>query len=411
MSILKPKIAKLSQGPGVYFFRDKTGKILYIGKATNLRSRVQSYFRGGEAGRLIGAFIPEIANVGVQQTDSVLEALILEANLIKKYLPEYNVMGKDDKSFAYFAVTKDEFPRIIILRKTELADAAVKKIYGPYASKRQMELALKIIRRIFPFHSMKQKTEKGCLDFQLGRCPGPYAGAITKTDYLKNIRGIRMILEGKKNTLLKQLEKEMKAVAKKNDFEKAAELRNKVVALKHIQDVSLLGRDEAVPRLYGGVDALRIEAYDISNISGQHAVGSMVVFKNNHPDKSQYRKFKIKTVVGSDDVGMMREVLLRRFKNEWAQPDLILLDGGKGHLNMAQKLLLDLGLIIPTVAVAKGPTRKKLDLYSGNYKLSKDINNILSDQNLLARIMGEAHRFAISYHRKVRRKSLFIDKA
>jgi len=404
MSILKPKIASLSQGPGVYFFRDKAGKILYIGKATNLRSRVQSYFRGGEAGRLIGAFIGEIANVGVQKTDSVLEALILEANLIKKYLPEYNVMGKDDKSFAYFAVTKDEFPRVIILRKTDLADAQVKKIYGPYASKRQMELALKIIRRIFPFHSLKQKTEKGCLDFQLGRCPGPYAGAISKTDYLKNIRGIRMILEGKKNTLLKQLEKEMKAFAKQNYFEKAADIRNKVFALKHIQDVSLLGRDEGVETQ--SIASLRIEAYDISNISGQHAVGSMVVFKNNHPDKTQYRKFKIKTVVGSDDVGMMREVLLRRFKNDWAQPDLILLDGGKGHLNMAQKLLLDLGLIIPTVAVAKGPTRKKLGLYSGNYELSKKINNILSDQHLLSRIMGEAHRFAIAYHRKVRRKNL-----
>lgn len=168
---------------------------------------MQSYFRGGEAIRPIEAMIYEVADVGYQKTDSVLEALIMEANLIKKYLLKYNAMGKDDKSFAYFAITralkqilvrgeaKEEFPRVIILRQTELEknkDSVAYK-YGPYTSKKQMEIALKIIRKIFPFHSNNAKTEKGCLDFQIGRCPGPYAGAISREDYRKNIRGIRMI--------------------------------------------------------------------------------------------------------------------------------------------------------------------------------------------------------------------------
>ncbi|MFA6973507.1 MAG: GIY-YIG nuclease family protein [Parcubacteria group bacterium] len=447
MSIHKPKIAKLPQNPGVYIFKDNLGKIIYVGKATNLKSRVGSYFaltpepssalrapspligrRGNE--RPIEALIHQVADIAVQETESVLEALILEANLIKKYQPEYNVMGKDDKSFSYFVITKEEFPRVLIVRETELhphpsaaADTfslkrekgvKVKKTFGPYTSKRQMEVALKIIRRIFPFHALAAKTEKGCLDFQLGRCPGPYAGAISKQDYAKNIRGIELILEGKKKSLVQKLKKEMAALAKEQKFEKAQEVKNKIFALNHVQDVALMTGESVETHCNASLRAnLRIEAYDISNISGQHAVGSMVVFKNDHADKSQYRKFKIKTIEGADDVGAMQEVLLRRFKNDWAQPGLILLDGGKGHLNMAQKLLQDLGLVIPTVAVAKGPTRKKLDLYLGHlpagrqdYELSKEVNNVLSNQNLLARIMGEAHRFAIGYHRKLRRKSL-----
>ncbi len=411
MENIKRQLDRLPKKPGVYIYRGKAGQILYIGKATSLKDRVSSYFTGApQTYRPIEAMISEVAKIGFQETDTVLEALILEANLIKKYLPKYNVKEKDDKSFSYFAITKDEFPRVLIVRKTEVAPAEVKKFYGPYVSKRQMELALKIVRRIFPFHSVPQKTEKGCLDFQLGRCPGPYAGAISKKDYAKNIRGIRMILEGKKQGLIKKLEKEMAESSKKHEFEKAADVRDKIFALNHIRDVALISQEDfsrSLAPLKGAgflEKKIRIEAYDISNIGGRQAVGSMVVFNSDRANKKEYRKFKIKTVDGSDDVGMMREVLLRRFKNAWIQPDLILLDGGKGHLNMAQKLLLDLGLMIPLVAVAKGPTRKKLELHVGNYKLNKEINNILSNEIILKRIMDEAHRFAITYHKKVRRR-------
>jgi excinuclease ABC subunit C len=466
LSSLKSKTQKLPKSPGVYIFKDKAGKIIYIGKATNLRSRVSSYFSTPNAdkgfdqtsrfnlgiakgylkiepferrveprgARPIDFAIDQIADIEVRETDSVLDALILESHLIKKLQPKYNAMGKDDKSFSYFVVTKEEFPRVLIVRATDIAQISnfqfliskkitnskiqIKKTYGPYASKKQMEVALKIVRRIFPFHSINAKSEKGDLDFQLGLCPGPYAGAITRVDYLKNIRGIRMILEGKKKNLVKKLEKEMIECAARHEFEKAADIRNKIFSLKHIRDVALLNRDENFQFpisnfqtnsiRHGGQNSkfLRIEAYDISNISGQHAVGSMVVFKNGEPDKSQYRKFKIKTVSGADDVGMMKEILLRRFKNDWTMPDLILLDGGAGHFNMAEKLISDLGLVVAVVAVAKGPTRKNLEFRISNFESNPNIKNILKDKKLIKQIMDEAHRFAISYHRKLRKKNL-----
>jgi excinuclease ABC subunit C len=443
---LKSKTSKLSPNPGVYVFKDKSGEIIYIGKATNLRSRVGSYFSGKSGTeRPIETAIHQVSSIETIKTDSVLEALILESNLIRKHQPKYNAMGKDDKSFSYFVVTQEKFPRIIILRATDLWDKfpisksqfpkkiqilksknksiQIAKTFGPYTSKKQMEIALKIIRKIFPFHSLAQKTEKGCLDFQLGRCPGPYAGAISPEDYRKNIRGIRMILEGKKKNLVKKIEREMKEYSNRHDFERAKELRDKIFALRHIRDVALISRDDNFQfPIYNfqsnsksqilGLKAIRVEAYDISNISGQYATGSMVVFNNGEPNKSQYRKFRIKTVQGADDVGMMREVLLRRFKNDWPQPDLIFLDGGKGHLNMAENLLIELGMKIPLVAVAKGPGRKNIKIQMPNFKsisnakISNEINKILDDKNLVKRIMDEAHRFAIGYHKKLRRRNL-----
>lgn len=458
MRSITDRIKKLPQNPGVYFFRGAGGEVLYIGKATNLRSRVSSYFReSGISGRSewIGKMVTLVENIDFQETDSVLEALILESNLIKKYQPKYNTDEKDDKSFSYFVVTKEEYPRVIILRKTDIdkianskflisnkilnpndkfkyKDIIADKIFGPYISKYQMQTALKIIRRIFPFHALKQKSEKGCLDYQLGMCPGPYDGAISKEDYKKNIRGIKMILEGKKKRLITTLEKEMKEAAKKEEFEKAADLRNKIFALQHIRDIALMSREfeseEFSKRpISESLKPVRIEAYDISNISGEHAVGSMVVFAGDKPDKSQYRKFKIKTVEGSNDVAMMREVLLRRFKNNWDFPELILLDGGQGHVNMASELLhKELGLVVAVVGVAKGPNRKNLELRISNYEQNSKFNpaadgqnsaqktsqnqaqffnDILQNKLLIKNVMDEAHRFAISYHRKIRSKN------
>jgi len=439
MSIITAQIKKLPSSPGVYFFRDEKGELLYIGKATNLRSRVSSYFRGDVvAGRSewICLMVALVADINFEQTDSVLEALILESNLIKKYQPKYNTLEKDDKSFAYFVVTKEEFPRVIILRQTDLfqisnfkfqisnqfqiknkklgkenfkyKDILIGKYYGPYTSKLQMQIALKIIRRIFPFHAGNQKTEKGCLDFQLGMCPGPYADAISKIDYKKNIHGIEMILQGKKKSLILKMEKEMQLFAKKDEFEKAAVLRNKIHALNHIRDVALMTRDfeSNTQNTKYKIQNIRLESYDISNISGQHAVGSMVVFAGGMADKSQYRKFKIKTVDGSNDVAMMKEVLSRRFNNDWVMPDLILLDGGLGHLNMADELLhKNLGLAVFVASVAKGPTRKKLDVRILKSTKDENINNVLKDDLLLKQIMDEAHRFAITYHKKLRKNN------
>jgi len=403
MAKLKKIIAGLPKTPGVYKFYDSRNRLVYIGKATSLRDRVRSYFNGVHDIKT-QKLVSEIKNIKFEKTDTVLEALILESNLIKKNQPKYNVREKDDKSFAYFLITKnEEFPRLLIVRKTDLAKYPCKKIYGPYLSKRQMEIALKIIRRIFPFHSRKQKTEQGCLDYQLGRCPGPYAGVISKKDYRKNIRGVEMILSGRKKSLVKKMEKEMKEHSQKHEFEKAAELRNKIFALQHIQDVALISNDTIQLAPTNPDQVFRIEGYDISNVGGDFAVGSMVVFADKKPDKSQYRKFKIKTVPGINDVGMIREVLTRRFKNDWPLPKIILIDGGKGHLNAAENVVKDFELDIPVVALAKGPTRKKLDLHYT--KTAHQYFEIISDIVLLERIRNEAHRFAIAYHRNLRRRT------
>lgn len=416
MSIdLKEKLNNISQNSGVYIFRDIDNEILYVGKATNLRSRVFSYFAGRDERATVQKMMNQVGDIETKETDSALEALILESNLIKKYQPKYNVKEKDDKSFSYFVITKEEFPRVIIKRKTDLMEGnkSVKvsgkskkvirydHIYGPYTSKKQMEVALKIIRKIFPFHTRTEKSEKGCLEEQIGLCPGPYAGKISVEDYKENIRGVRMILDGKKKRLLAGLKREMEQLARNEKFERAVDLRNKIFALEHIQDVALIGSEEDI---VSGKRKIRVEAYDISNISGEFAVGSMVVFDGEKPEKAEYRKFKIKTVEGVDDVSMMKEVLQRRFKNKWREPQMIIVDGGKGHVNMAEKVLKELKKEIPLIGVAKGPDRKKLEVVRSNFVLNEDLEKLISNEKFLKRITDEAHRFAITYHRQLRDK-------
>lgn len=425
--VIKNKLKHLPISPGIYIFKNKIGEIIYVGKATSLKSRVGSYFRFANdvnmqlgIARPIERMIAQVADIGIIETETVLEALMLEATWIKKQQPKYNVDGKDDKTFSYVVITKEDFPRVLIIRKTDFkkfgicnlparqcqalagGEFGISSTFGPYTSKTQIQIALKIIRKIFPYHSRKEKSEKGCLEFQIGLCPGPYAEVISKNDYKKNIQGVKMILAGKKKSLLKFLEKEMLAYAKEEKFEKALEIKNKIFALKHIQEIALLS-GETKSRV---TKDLRIEAYDISNISGDFAVGSMVVFAGGESDKSQYRKFKIKTISGSDDVAMLAEVLRRRFKNSWKLPNLIIVDGGKGHFNMGKKILLENNLNIPIIGVAKGPTRKKLEVIGGTEIKNKKVIEILEDDKLLKRITDEAHRFAVTYHKKIRDKDL-----
>lgn len=426
--------------------KDRVGS--YFLPSPALRASSPTSGRGGYGSRPIEMFISEVKDLEIRKTDTVLEAYILEQELIKKFQPKYNVDGKDDKSFCYVLLTKEGFPRFLVVRKTDLnlnqksniknknynsklKNLKFSKIYGPYIARHQIETALKILRKIFPYHAKPQKTEKGCLDYQIGLCPGPYDGAVSKENYRKNIRGIQMILEGKKKSLLNKMKKEMEVYSEKHEFEKAAEMRNKIFALQHIQDVAMI-RD-SVPNMETKSPAVRIEGYDISNISGKWATGSMVVFDNLEgyikPNKSQYRKFKIKTIEDANDVGAMKEILVRRFGNNWPRPNLIILDGGRGHLNMAKKVLRNFHLEIPIIAVAKGPTRKKLDVYPHTYNKKIEIegvknmkNNISGYQshksvgmgvysfgtvpeiskNTIEKVRDEAHRFAIKYHRKLR---------
>lgn len=399
---LTKKLKALPEAPGVYFFYDKSKKLVYVGKATSLKNRVKSYFVGAHDNKT-EKLVSEISDLKFKVTPTVLEALILESNLIKKNQPKYNIKAKDDKSFSYFLITKnDEFPRIIIVRQTDLKNYQLAETYGPYTSKRQMELALRIIRKIFPFHSRKEKTEKGCLDFQLGLCPGPYANKISRRDYSKNISQIELILKGKKDFLIRKLHREMNALSLQKKYEEAGLIRDKIFALEHIRDVALIGKEEFEWPKKEKILFKRIEGYDISNLNGEYAVGSLVSFLNNRPDKSNYRHFRIKKTMGIDDFGMMQEIIDRRLKRKsWPKPDLIVLDGGAGHLNAIEKILKKYKSNIPLLAVAKGPHRDRLDFYSHEDRVLQNRKKL---ELTVKKVRDEAHRFAINYHKKVRNR-------
>ncbi len=384
-----------------------TGEILYIGKAVNLKRRVMSYFERPADAR-ISAMVAQIDRVDIRQTPTAFEALILESRLIKQYQPRYNIKEKDDKSFLFIVVTREASPRVLLVRGTHLAQYAWPLAqFGPFTSASALRAAMDILRRIFPWHGHPDRLvgkfknlnietfkTKPCFDYQIGLCPGTCIGAITKSDYRVIIRQLIRFLRGDRRGIARDLRAGMRRAAKDLRFEDAAKFRQRLHALEHIEDVALIGRDEIVsPNV-----PHRVEGYDISNISGTSAVGSMVVFTDGRPDKSQYRKFKIKTVQGSNDVAMLREVLVRRFHNDWPKPNIILVDGGLPQVRAVKEVVGHLSLGIPVVGIAKGPERKRNDfIVPAVHRTS-----ILEHRILLIRVRDEAHRFAIAYHRKVR---------
>ncbi|MGC9603292.1 MAG: GIY-YIG nuclease family protein [Minisyncoccia bacterium] len=379
----------LPDTPGVYIFRNGAGKILYIGKAGNLKRRVSSYFLRPHDYR-IQKLVSEIKKIECKKTDTAIEALILEAELIKKHQPQYNIREKDDTSFLFVEIVNEMFPRVLLVRGK---DKPKGKRYGPFTSSAQAREALKIIRRIFPFstHETGKLLRRPCFDYQLGLCPGTCIGNFSRTEYLKNIKNLELFFEGKKKKIIQNLKKEMAAASRGMEYEKADKFKRQLFALQHIQDVAFINE----PGIQNAkIGEHRIEGYDISNISGISAVGSMVVFKNGKPDKNEYRKFKIKTIFKSDDTGMLKEILVRRFRNDWPKPELILIDGGRGQVNAAKEVLNKLALRIPIVGLAKGPERKKNELIG---KIP-----VFTDLKTLIRIRDEAHRFAVSYHKMVR---------
>ncbi len=392
--------ARLPETPGVYIMKDGAGKILYIGKAVNLRRRVSSYFVRPHDARIEG-LVKEIKKIDFKKTDTGIEALILESELIKRHQPPFNIKEKDDKSFLYVEITGEKFPRVLLARGKDKPNG---KRYGPFPSASSIREALRIVRKIFPYatHPEPPKPQsRPCFDYQIGLCPGTCIGAIARKDYAKNTRNIRLFLEGKKERIVKDLEREMETASKALNFERAGELKRQLFALRHIQDVALIKEDRMsdIRNSKLGIQnsAKRIEGYDISNISGKSAVGSMVVFTDNEPDKKEYRKFKIKTVLQPDDFGMLREVLERRLKNSWPLPDLFLIDGGRGQVSAVREILKKASLTIPVVGVAKGPKRKRNDIVG-------KIPEFTGLQTLI-KVRDEAHRFAIAYHRKVRNRT------
>ena len=394
--ILK-QLKNLPQKPGVYFFKDSSEKILYTGKARNLKKRIYSYFQNPkDLGARLEKMIEKVAKIDFVQTDSEIEALLLEAELVKRYQPKYNVRLRDDKGYLYLGITKNEdFARVFFARKAGLVKIKA-EYFGPYTSADSLRKAIKFLRRIFPIRTCARMPEKVCLWYHISRCSGPCEGKTSKTEYRKIIRGLKQFLKGRKKNLQKTIESQMKSAAKKKNFEKAAILRDRLFALKHLDKVWMATYQvkERIPK--------RIECYDISNIMGNEATGSMVVFAEGQADKNEYRRFKIRTVRGISDTEMLAEVLERRFKrNDWPLPNLVIIDGGIGQLNVARKIVLEKSnLNIPIVAIAKGKNRKNKDrLFFAGKK-------VLTDKKLIQQIRNEAHRFAIKYHRLLRSKRM-----
>ncbi|MEK7514531.1 MAG: UvrB/UvrC motif-containing protein [Patescibacteria group bacterium] len=428
MTLEQFKKKNIPNSPGVYLFTEGR-KILYIGKATSLHDRVKSYFSKDLASvrsPLIVRMVSRAKGLRTIPTDSVLEALLLETRLIKTHQPAYNSKEKDDKSFNHIVITKEEFPRVLLVRQREAVRQgrqSYKKVFGPFPHGAALKDALKVIRKIFPFRdkcspaSISQQTlrvanvlrksdkssppfipknskeivaGKPCFNAQIGLCPGVCTGAILKSDYAKNIRNIATFLDGNKNGLIRNLEREMNILARQERFEEAGKIKRTLFALRHIQDIALI-KSEEVKR-----DGLsRIESYDIAHISGTSVVGVMVVLEKGVLQKSEYRKFKIQSKKGGD-VGALKEILSRRLLHlEWDYPTLIVVDGGEAQLNAMRDVLSLSRLTIAVVSVVKDDRHKPREILGDTHYA-----NSLKKEILLAN--AEAHRFAIAFHRRLR---------
>ncbi|OGH47086.1 MAG: hypothetical protein A3A51_02460 [Candidatus Levybacteria bacterium RIFCSPLOWO2_01_FULL_39_10] len=415
----------MPEGPGVYIFLEGGREVIYVGKAVNLRKRVSSYFTKKEQDPKTKILVSLVSFIKTITVESELESLILEANLIKKYAPKYNMRLTDGKSYIRIKITvKDKNPKVLLAR----AEDDGKSLYfSPYPTSSDVKLVLKLIRKIFPYQSVLNHPKRYCLYYHLGLCPCPpmFKTDLESKSYRKDIKRITKFLEGKSKALIRDLEKERDIESKRENFEKAQKLQKKITAINSVTQnyyspyeyemnpdlVKLIRKNQLIMLKsvlnnsgVGVYDLARIECFDISNISGKYATGSMVVFKNGEKDKPSYRRFKIKNPPKTvpNDFAMMQEVIRRRLNHpEWQTPDLIIVDGGKGQVSSSLKVLNEANVQIPLVGIAK---REEIIIAS-------DLKEIKIDKNspallLVRRIRDEAHRFAITYHRKLRSKYL-----
>lgn len=415
MSIIKTlqdKISALPNQPGVYIFKDSDGKIIYIGKAKSLKKRVQSYFS-----RLLNsktqALVSRIKDVEFILTPNESQAQVMEAALIKDNQPYYNISLKDDKSFPLIRISHEEFPVVSVCRRKKQADSDLSVYFGPYTNAGHLRQALKFIRTIFGFRSCRVMPEKACLYSKIGLCPAPCAGKITALEYKELINRISLFLGSKYEELLDNLALKMKQASVARDFEAAAKYRDQVNALSVFKNASHISSSSSEEELTGLKDLLRldkvplrIEAFDISNISGCLATGSLVSFYKGAPDKNNYRRFRIKTVSGVDDYGMLKEVVMRRYsglKRKGAFfPDAILIDGGLAHLRAAFEEIRKLGLNIPLLSIAK----ERENIYVLGRSSPLRLAETSPVLNLIRRVRDEAHRFALGYHHVLRHRKV-----
>lgn len=442
-SKLEKKLKGLPNAPGVYFHKDTRGEIIYVGKAAVLRNRVRQYFQASRNhDPKTELLVSEIADTDWQVVDSEIEALFLEAEMIRRYMPRYNILLRDDKSMTYVRINfKDTYPNVTFTRRP-LDDGA--DYYGPFLSAQSLKKALKYLRRAFPYSTHTSLPKRACLQYHIGLCPGPETGELDEKAYKSDLKKLVRVLKGQRKSLIAELEKDMKAYAAGSEFEQAAMTRNQMFALKNLghqvifsdkefQDIT---KDHALIELTQLLGLKRpprrIEGYDISHMSGTDTVASMVVFTNGASDKAKYRKFKAR-VPGNDDFAHMREAMARRFseKNvkQWGIPDLLLIDGGKGQLEAALGILREKNINLPAVGLAKKYEEiairndwpytylnaeqvlklRGFSRQSDDFTLV-DLPNNSNIVKLLQRIRDESHRFAVSYHSvlKVKRQTASV---
>lgn len=438
MSTLETKLQELPKEPGVYLYKNRHGKIIYVGKAAVLRNRVRQYFQKSRPlDPKTDALVAEIVDVDWITVESEMDALFLEAELVRRYRPRYNILLRDDKSTAYVRINyKDSHPTVTITRRP-LDDGA--EYYGPYFNANSVRRALRYLRRPFPYSThVGTMPKRACLLYHLGLCPGLEQSKTSLEEYRKTLRKLTQYLKGERVKLIKEIEKEMANASKTQNFELAAKLRNQLFALKGLskqiifsdkefmdisKDEGLMGLSELLglpkpPR--------RIEGYDISHMSGTDNVASMVVFTNGLPNKAEYRKFKMR-LPGNNDFAHMHEAIARRLseknRKDWGVPDLFLIDGGKGQLSAALDARDEAGMAnIPMIGLAK--REEEIVVHntrsipgSQNLQESNDFSMLLLPHSshtvkLLQRIRDESHRFAVSYHtvlKRQRQTSSFLD--
>jgi excinuclease ABC subunit C len=429
---LAAKLKTLPMQPGIYFHKDAAGEIIYVGKAASLRNRVRQYFQTSRRrDPKTEALIAEIVDTEWITVETELDALFVEAEMVRRYMPRYNILLRDDKSSLYVRISYDASHPAVSFTHQPLDDKA--KYFGPYFNGGEVKRALKYLRKVFPYSTHTGVLPKrACLQYHLGLCPGIEEDKTSLGDYRANLRKLMQYLRGERAKVLERMEYDMERAAKKQDFEKAAEIRNQYFALKALSKQIVFSDKEYLDiskdrGLQGLADLLgmakvprRIEGYDISHMQGTDNVASMVVFANGIPDKASYRKFKMR-LPGNNDFGHMEEAITRRCseKNQqaWGLPDLFLIDGGKGQLAAATKARDALGVRRPMIGLAKREeeivvqleksqlqvSRLELQKHHAIVRESEDFLVILLPRNsdivkLLQRIRDESHRFAVSYH-------------
>ncbi len=430
MASLKEKVGSLPESPGVYLMKDSRGRVIYVGKAKNLKARVSSYFSSsGPESLRTSRLVSQIADIDYLETQSEVDALLAEARLIKDTQPRYNVNLKDDKSYPFLEIVlRENFPRVRVTRSPLRGS----KLYGPFTDVTGLHGAIEILQRIFKFRTCsldisaadaERIYRRPCILGHIEMCSAPCSARIEKDPYRQSIRSLIRFLDGKRTALLRNLQAGMRRASQELRFEEATKLRDQIRALE-----ALSKRGEI--RKYYGLEPLAIspsealaelrslfslpeiprtiEGLDIATLSGKEAVGALVSFVDGRPFKAGYRRFRIKTVAGMDDYAMMSEVVTRRYSRLQEEtgvfPDILLVDGGKAHLSVALKALQGMGVSIPlVVAIAKREERLFATGLAKPMLLARNSPAL----RLLQYVRDEAHRFAQLYHHVLRRKKTF----